>query len=112
MIFLNLTRFTLSVKPRPFPCVIRPPQRAEAGAPLHRCDRPPSLATMSQSDASSSPVRPVAAARRKMAVGAPPARRGRPPKALAKAGGETRDLILDAAEDLFSKHGFYGVTIR
>ena len=24
----------------------------------------------------------------------------------------TRDLILDAAEDLFSKHGFYGVTIR
>ena len=39
-----------------------------------------------------------------------PARRGRPPK--ARAGGDTRDSILDAAEDLFSKHGFYGVTIR
>ena len=25
---------------------------------------------------------------------------------------ETRETILDAAEDLFSKHGFYGVTIR
>ncbi|MBN8551372.1 MAG: TetR family transcriptional regulator [Caulobacterales bacterium] len=41
---------------------------------------------------------------------AKPARRGRPPK--ARAGGDTRDSILDAAEDLFSKHGFYGVTIR
>ena len=51
-------------------------------------------------------------ARRKAAAGAAPARRGRPPKAQAKAAGETRDLILDAAEDLFSKHGFYGVTIR
>ena len=39
-----------------------------------------------------------------------PAKRGRPPK--ARANGETRDAILDAAEDLFSKHGFYGVTIR
>lgn len=39
-----------------------------------------------------------------------PAKRGRPPK--ARANGETRDSILDAAEDLFSKHGFYGVTIR
>jgi len=39
-----------------------------------------------------------------------PARRGRPTK--ARAAGDTRDLILDAAEDLFSKHGFYGVTIR
>ena len=55
--------------------------------------------------------RPVAAARRK-AAGAAPTRRGRPPKAKAQAAGETRDLILDAAEDLFSKHGFYGVTIR
>ena len=26
--------------------------------------------------------------------------------------GDTRESILDAAEDLFSKHGFYGVTIR
>ena len=57
--------------------------------------------------------RPVAAARRKTAApDATPARRGRPPKAQAKAAGETRELILDAAEDLFSKHGFYGVTIR
>ena len=37
-------------------------------------------------------------------------RRGRPPKARRAV--ETRDTILDAAEDLFSKHGFYGVTIR
>lgn len=43
---------------------------------------------------------------------AAPARRGRPPKARAGAAGETRESILDAAEDLFSKHGFYGVTIR
>lgn len=42
-----------------------------------------------------------------------PPRRGRPPKAQTNAvGGDTRGLILDAAEDLFSKHGFYGVTIR
>ncbi len=43
---------------------------------------------------------------------AAPARRGRPPKVKAEAVGDTRGLILDAAEDLFSKHGFYGVTIR
>jgi len=44
---------------------------------------------------------------------APPvARRGRPPKNRANGTGATRELILDAAEDLFSKHGFYGVTIR
>lgn len=43
---------------------------------------------------------------------AAPARRGRPPKVKAEAAGDTRGLILDAAEDLFSKHGFYGVTIR
>lgn len=43
---------------------------------------------------------------------APPAKRGRPPKAKAAGAADTRDLILDAAEDLFSKHGFYGVTIR
>ncbi|MCG2663427.1 TetR/AcrR family transcriptional regulator [Brevundimonas sp.] len=71
---------------------------------------------MSKPDASPPAVRSIAAARRKAAVGAPsvqgPGRRGRPPKAQAKAAGETRDLILDAAEDLFSKHGFYGVTIR
>lgn len=46
-------------------------------------------------------------------VPAAPARRGRPPKIKAEgAGGDTRESILDAAEDLFSKHGFYGVTIR
>ncbi len=43
---------------------------------------------------------------------APTAKRGRPPKARAAGAADTRDLILDAAEDLFSKHGFYGVTIR
>lgn len=41
-----------------------------------------------------------------------PARRGRPRKTKASAAGETREAILNAAEDLFSKHGFYGVTIR
>ena len=41
-----------------------------------------------------------------------PARRGRPPKGTSPGAPDTRDLILDAAEDLFSKHGFYGVTIR
>lgn len=39
-------------------------------------------------------------------------RRGRPPKTRARPAGDTRESILDAAEDLFSKHGFYGVTIR
>ena len=43
---------------------------------------------------------------------APTAKRGRPPKARAAGAADTRDLNLDAAEDLFSKHGFYGVTIR
>ncbi|RZJ18501.1 MAG: TetR/AcrR family transcriptional regulator [Brevundimonas sp.] len=42
----------------------------------------------------------------------PAARRGRPPKARAATSVDTRESILDAAEDLFSKHGFYGVTIR
>lgn len=41
-----------------------------------------------------------------------PARRGRPRKLAEPGLAATRDLILDAAEDLFSKHGFYGVTIR
>lgn len=39
-------------------------------------------------------------------------RRGRPPKARAAAAADTRETILDAAEALFSQHGFYGVTIR
>ena len=43
---------------------------------------------------------------------APAAKRGRPRKAQAAAAGDTSASILDAAEDLFSKHGFYGVTIR
>ena len=37
-------------------------------------------------------------------------RRGRPPK--GSSSGDTAETILDVAEDLFSKHGFYGVTIR
>src|SRR6478672_1679636 len=45
-------------------------------------------------------------------IDTPVARRGRPPKAKAAGSADTRDLILDASEDLFSKHGFYGVTIR
>jgi AcrR family transcriptional regulator len=36
-------------------------------------------------------------------------RRGRPRKQLAQ---DTRERILDAAEEHFSQHGFYGVTIR
>lgn len=46
------------------------------------------------------------------AVAPVPARRGRPSKKRAGGPGDTRESILDAAEDLFSKHGFYGVTIR
>ena len=46
------------------------------------------------------------------AATATPARRGRPSKKQAAGTGDTRESILDAAEDLFSKHGFYGVTIR
>jgi len=57
------------------------------------------------------PVPPVAATATPSRTPAP-ARRGRPPKVKADGGPDTRDLILDAAEDLFSKHGFYGVTIR
>lgn len=39
-----------------------------------------------------------------------PGRRGRPPKAAGAA--DTSALILDVAEDLFSKHGLHGVSIR
>jgi len=38
------------------------------------------------------------------------ARRGRPPK--DDAAPDTRERILDAAEEQFSAHGFWGVTIR
>ena len=37
-------------------------------------------------------------------------RRGRPPKSDGPSG--TSELILDVAEDLFSKHGLHGVSIR
>ena len=46
------------------------------------------------------------------AAAAAPARRGRPSKKGTGGAADTRESILDAAEDLFSKHGFYGVTIR
>ena len=75
---------------------------------------------MTKSDSPSPALDPVPSRRRAAqssnpASGRPagePARRGRPTKARAAQAGETRELILDAAEDLFSKHGFYGVTIR
>lgn len=67
-----------------------------AVAPLHGPPDGPSLKVMS-SDAPTD---------------APAPRRGRPPKVKGAATGDTRETILDAAEDLFSKHGFYGVTIR
>lgn len=38
------------------------------------------------------------------------ARRGRPPK--NELGSDTRERMLDAAEAQFSRHGFWGVTIR
>lgn len=62
---------------------------------------------MSQKDAPDAFVAPAAPS-----PPAAPARRGRPPKAAKTGASDTRDAILDAAEDLFSKHGFYGVTIR
>jgi AcrR family transcriptional regulator len=37
-------------------------------------------------------------------------RRGRPPKRATAS--DTSAVILDTAEDQFSKHGFYGVTLR
>jgi AcrR family transcriptional regulator len=40
----------------------------------------------------------------------PAPRRGRPPKRPAAI--DTSETILDVAEDLFSKHGFHGVTLR
>ena len=39
-----------------------------------------------------------------------PGRRGRPSKKTQS--GDTAETILDVAEELFSKHGFHGVTIR
>ncbi len=67
---------------------------------------------MSKSDAVATPV----PALDPQARAVKPARRGRPPKTAAgpeaNSRADTRELILDASEDLFSKHGFYGVTIR
>lgn len=36
----------------------------------------------------------------------------KPPTRKAEQRAETMELIFDAAEDLFSKHGFYGVTLK
>lgn len=63
-------------------------------------------------DIPSVPKTPPAASVRKKPATSPAAKRGRPKKAVAEASGDTRESILNAAEDLFSKHGFYGVTIR
>ena len=52
---------------------------------------------------SQTPSSPRSAAR-------PPAKRGRPAKRAAAA--DTSKAILDAAEELFSLHGFHGVTLR
>ncbi|MBL8536914.1 MAG: TetR family transcriptional regulator [Hyphomonadaceae bacterium] len=47
------------------------------------------------------------------AIGRRKSRVGRPAKAEAAARTkETRDAILDVAEEIFSKHGFHGVTTR
>ncbi len=45
----------------------------------------------------------------KTAAGAKPAGRGRPSKATGR---DLKETILDAAEGLFARHGFHGVTIR
>lgn len=45
----------------------------------------------------------------KPAAGAKPVGRGRPSKG---AGRDLKETILDAAEGLFARHGFHGVTIR
>ena len=63
------------------------------------------------------PAVPTAAttvARRKAvsAAGKAAPRRGRPKKSESDTSGDTREAILNSAEALFSKHGFYGVTIR
>ena len=58
------------------------------------------------------PATPPSTGMRKTPSGSTAAKRGRPKKNAAEASGDTRESILNAAEDLFSKHGFYGVTIR
>ena len=54
------------------------------------------------------PARPTAGDSGSTRTAAP---RGRRPKPAEQAG-DTREAILDAAEALFSQHGFYGVTMR
>jgi AcrR family transcriptional regulator len=49
------------------------------------------------------------AAAGRSATGAKPAGRGRPSKATGR---DLKETILDAAESLFARHGFHGVTIR
>jgi len=66
----------------------------------------------SSSDIPAVPKTPPASSVRKTTDKLTAAKRGRPKKTAAEAGGDTRESILNAAEDLFSKHGFYGVTIR
>jgi len=44
--------------------------------------------------------------------GAARPRRGRPPKDAVAPGGDARTAILDAAEELFAKHGLHGVSLR
>ncbi|KQY29591.1 TetR family transcriptional regulator [Caulobacter sp. Root1455] len=51
----------------------------------------------------------VRAPRAQAALTAKPAGRGRPSKATGR---DLKETILDAAEGLFARHGFHGVTIR
>jgi AcrR family transcriptional regulator len=37
---------------------------------------------------------------------------GRPSRRLTRAGSDTREKILDAAEKLFAEHGYYGASLR
>jgi AcrR family transcriptional regulator len=52
---------------------------------------------------------PRASAAPQSTSGAKPAGRGRPSKATGR---DLKETILDAAEGLFARHGFHGVTIR
>jgi len=56
------------------------------------------------------PERLAAAAETPARAARKPGRRGRPPKSAGVS--DTSALILDVAEDLFSKHGLHGVSIR
>ena len=56
------------------------------------------------------PERLAAAAETPARAARKPGRRGRPPKSAGVS--DTSALILNVAEDLFSKHGLHGVSIR